>query len=660
MSDLGWAVEELEQWEAAGLLRTPRIVDSAAEPEVEIDGRKVVLLCSNNYLGLAADPRVRAAASSAARRWGAGAGASRLVSGTTRMHREFEMALASHETTQDAVLFSSGYLANLGVLGALTGPDDVVFSDELNHASIVDGCRLSKASVAVYRHGDVGHLDELMSSTPARRRVVVTDTVFSMDGDLAPLEELVVLCERHDAILVVDEAHATGVLGESGAGAVEELGLTGRVPVIVGTLSKALGAAGGYVATSGDLATLVRNQARTHVFDTAPAPAVVAAAACALEIVGAEPWRRERVRGFARKISSELQGLGFACGEPVAAIVPVQFGDARQAVQFAERLLENDVFCPGIRPPSGPEGTSRLRVTMMSTHTDEQIERVLAAFAAARSGGRQGDSPQRVEDSGGSTSKILHPQRKKPEDASPLSSRGVFVTGTDTGVGKTLITAAIAANLKASGLRVAIFKPIQTGTIDGADDAGYAGRLADCSAETGIALADPLAPSVAARFDETEIDVDAITRAYTRLKSEHDTVVVEGAGGLLVPIADGFSMADLAGELDVPLVVVARPALGTLNHTALTIEAARARGLDVVGVVISGYPSSPNSAEATNPAEIEQLCGVPIIGVVPFVEGLDVESGTPPDTFEPSVWLGPQLAGSFDRQAFLAGALAHR
>jgi 8-amino-7-oxononanoate synthase len=647
MSDLSWAVEELELWEAAGLLRTPRIVDSAAEPEVEIDGRKVVLLCSNNYLGLAADPRVRAAASNAARKWGAGAGASRLVSGTTRMHREFETALASHETTQDAVLFSSGYLANLGVLGALTGREDVVFSDELNHASIVDGCRLSKASVVVYRHRDVGHLEELIASTPARRRVVVTDTVFSMDGDLAPLEELVELCERRDAILVVDEAHATGVLGETGAGAVEELGLTGRVPVIVGTLSKSLGAAGGYVATSWDLVTLLRNQARTHVFDTAPAPAVIAAAACALEIVGAESWRRERVRELARNISSELRGLGFDAGDPVAAIVPVQIGDARRAVELSERLLENGVFCPAIRPPSVPEGTSRLRVTLMSTHTGEQLERVLEAFATATTSHPSASLP--------------YPSPSRPHrGGNGLGWPGLFVTGTDTGVGKTLVTAAIAANLKASGMRVAIFKPIQTGTIDGADDAGYAGRLADCSAETGIALADPLAPSIAARFDETEIDIDAITRAYTRLTSEHHVVVVEGAGGLLVPISDGFSMADLAGDLDVPLVVVARPALGTLNHTALTIEAARGRGLDVVGVVISGYPSSPNSAEATNPAEIEQLCGVPIIGVVPFIEGLDVEGGSAPDTFEPSAWLGPQLAGGFDRQAFLSGALTPR
>ncbi len=640
MSDLSWAVEELAQWEAAGLLRTPRIVDSAAEPEVEIDGRKVVLLCSNNYLGMAADPRVRAAASNAARKWGAGAGASRLVSGTTRMHREFETALASHETTQDAVLFSSGYLANLGVLGALTGPEDVVFSDKLNHASIVDGCRLSKASVAVYRHRDVGHLDELISSTPARRRVVVTDTVFSMDGDLAPLVELVDLCERRDAILVVDEAHATGVMGETGAGAVEELGLTGRVPVIVGTLSKSLGAAGGYVATTRDLATLLRNQARTHVFDTAPAPAVVAAAACALEIVRAEGWRRERVRELARNVSSGLRSLGYDAGDPVAAIVPVQIGDAREAVELSERLLDNGVFCPAIRPPSVPESTSRLRVTLMSTHTDEQAERVLIAFDAARNG-------TRVHIAG-------------PRESKPFLPKGLFVTGTDTGVGKTLVTAAIAANLKATGRRVAIFKPIQTGTIDGADDAGFAGRLADCSSETGIALADPLAPSVAARFDEMQIDIDAITRAYAGLRSEHDVVVVEGAGGLLVPIVDRFSMGDLAGELDVPLVVVARPALGTLNHTALTIEAARARGLDVIGVVISGYPSSPNSAEATNPAEIEQLCGVPIIGVVPFLGGLDVESGTPPITFEPSAWLGPQLAGSFDRQAFLTGALTPR
>ncbi len=633
MTDLSWAREELSEWEAAGLLRSPRTVDSAAEPEVEIDERKVLLLCSNNYLGLAADPRVRESAAVASRMWGAGAGASRLVSGTTRMHRDLETALAEHESTQDAVLFSSGYLANIGVLSALTGPEDVVFSDELNHASIVDGCRLSKANVAVYRHADSGHLDELLATTPARRRVVVTDTVFSMDGDLAPLAQLVELCERRDAILVVDEAHATGVMGATGAGAVEELGLTGRVPVIVGTLSKSLGSAGGYVATSRDVATLLRNKARSHVFDTAAPPAAVAAAACALRIVGAEPWRRERVRDLARNVSSELGNLGFETGEPVAAIVPIRVGGAGEAVELSERLLSNGVFCPAIRPPSVPEGTSRLRVTLMSTHTDEQIERVLEAFDRTRVG------------RGGSEGRKAH------------RSSSFFITGTDTGVGKTLVTAAIAANLKASGRRVAIFKPIQTGTVDGADDAGYAGRLADCSAETGIALADPLAPSVAARLDGTEVDVDAIVRAFDRLGAEHDAVVVEGAGGLLVPIADEFTMAGLAAELSLPLVVVSRPDLGTLNHTALTIEAARARGLEVIGVVISGYPFAPNSAEATNPIEIERLCGVPIIGVVPFLEGLDVEGGNPPESFDPDVWLGPQLGGTFDREAFLVGVL---
>jgi dethiobiotin synthetase len=234
------------------------------------------------------------------------------------------------------------------------------------------------------------------------------------------------------------------------------------------------------------------------------------------------------------------------------------------------------------------------------------------------------------------------------------------VTGTGTGVGKTLVTAAIAANLKASGLRTAIFKPVQTGTIDGADDAGYAGRLAECSFETGQALADPLAPSIAARLDGTEIDIESITRSFERLRSEHDAVVVEGAGGLLVPVTDEITMADLASDLGLPLVIVARPSLGTLNHTALTIEAARSRGLSVAGVVISGYPSSPNSAEATNPAEIERLCDAPIIGVVPHIDGLDVESGILPSSFEPGVWLGPQLGGTFEREAFLAGALTPR
>ena len=618
MSGLGWVAGELSAWEQAGLLRIPRVVETASSPEVEIDGRRVVLLCSNNYLGLADDTRVRTAAAAAARRWGAGSGASRLVSGTSTLHRDLEHELAAFEGAEDVVLFSSGYLANLGVLTTLTGPDDVVFSDELNHASIVDGCRLSKARVEIFRHADVAHLEALLRETPARRRVVVTDTVFSMDGDLAPLGDLVRLCERHDAALVVDEAHATGVLGDTGAGAVEELGVGGRVPVVVGTLSKALGSSGGYVATTRDLATLLRNRARSHVFDTAPAPSTIAAAMAALRIVRSEPERRERVRALARRVADELRRLGYDAGEPAAAVVPVVIGDAREAVALSERLLERGVFCPAIRPPSVPEGTSRLRVTVMATHTDEQIERALHAFGAP--------APVR----------------------GPAKPASLFVTGTDTGVGKTIVTAAIAKTLAQTGLRVAIFKPLQTGTIDGDDDARDAAHLSGCDAWTGVALADPLAPSVAADLAGVDINLDAVVGRFHELAASYDVVIVEGAGGLLVPIDEDVTMADLARELGLAVVVVARPALGTLNHTALTVEVARARGVEVTGIVISGLPSEPSLAERTNPAELERLCAAPLIGVVPALESVD------PEAFARAPgWVAPTLGGSWDRAGFL-------
>jgi 8-amino-7-oxononanoate synthase/dethiobiotin synthase len=627
VSGLDWVAGELAAWESSGLLRTPRVVETASAPEVEIDGRRVVLLCSNNYLGLADDPRVRSAAAAAARRWGAGSGGSRLVSGTASVHRDLERELAVFEGTDDAVLFSSGYLANIGLLSVLTGSEDVVFSDELNHASIVDGCRLSKARTEVYRHADVDHLNSLLGSMRARRRVVVTDTVFSMDGDLAPLSALVELCARHDAVLVVDEAHATGVLGASGAGAVEELGLVGEIPVVVGTLSKALGSAGGYVATTRDLAALLRNRARSHVFDTAPAPSTIAAARTALDIVGAEPERRARVRELARRVAGALRRVGYDTREPAAAVVPVHVGDAREAVALSERLLERGVFCPAIRPPSVPDGTSRLRVTVMATHTDEQIDRALEAFGASAG---------------------VH--RVRSADAmDACRSRSVFVTGTDTGVGKTVVTAAIARALRENGARVAIFKPLQTGTIDGDDDAGAAARLSGCDAFTGVALGDPLAPSVAADLAGVDINVEAIIRRFREVRDDYDAVVVEGAGGLLVPIDETTTMAELARALELPVVIVARPALGTLNHTALTVDVARARGLHVDGVVISRFPSEPKLAERTNPSEIEKLADTDIIGVVPRLTDVD------PVTFRDARdWLGPRFGGRFDRAAFLA------
>ncbi|MGH2727141.1 MAG: aminotransferase class I/II-fold pyridoxal phosphate-dependent enzyme, partial [Actinomycetota bacterium] len=342
---LGFVAEELRRLAQESLLREVHALDSAQEPEVTSDGARLILLASNNYLGLATDPRVTGAAAEAALRWGAGTGSARLISGAMRLHDELESHLAAFKVAQAALLFSSGYLANLGTISALAGRGDAVFSDALNHASIVDGARLSRADVHVYRHADAGHLADLLRThRSAARRLVVTDTIFSMDGDLAPLPEIVAVCEREDAILMVDEAHATGVVGPGGRGAVAHFGLEGRVPIVMGTLSKALGAAGGYIAGSHDLIAFLRNRARAFIFDTAPPPPAVGAAAAALDVVEREPQRVERARELAFRLAQGLRASGYAVPDPAAAIVPVVVGAADAALALSRSLRAGGVL----------------------------------------------------------------------------------------------------------------------------------------------------------------------------------------------------------------------------------------------------------------------------------------------------------------------------
>jgi 8-amino-7-oxononanoate synthase len=385
---LSFCAEELQRLEAAGLGRRVRSLDSPSEPEVLLDGQRVLCFASNNYLGLAAHPEVTAAAADAARRFGAGTGSARLITGGLTLHDELEAALAAFKGAEAALLFSSGYLANLGTISALVGRGDAVFSDALNHASIIDGARLSRAAVCVYGHGDAGHLDDLLARWRARaasgaRALVVTDSVFSMDGDLAPLPEIADTCERHGAVLMVDEAHASGVIGPGGRGAVAHFGLEGRVPVVMGTLSKALGAAGGFIAGTGELCAFLRNRARSFIFDTAMPPPVAAAARAALRILEREPERPERARALARQLAAGLSAGGYQVAAPDAAIVPVVIGEAADTVALSQGLLDRGVLVTAIRPPTVPPGTSRLRATVMATHTDAHLARALEAFGAA-------------------------------------------------------------------------------------------------------------------------------------------------------------------------------------------------------------------------------------------------------------------------------------
>lgn len=381
MIEIEARLDELEQ---LGLARRTRLVSGPQGPRVVLDGKPVLLLCSNNYLGLADHPAVREAAADAAMRWGVGAGGSRLVSGTMTIHQRLEARLAAFERRQAALLFGSGYLANVGVVSALARAGDVVFSDELNHASIVDGCRLSRADVFIYEHGDVEHLEWGLREAEGRGALIVTDGVFSMDGDVAPLPELVELAQRYDVRLVVDEAHGTGTLGPGGRGAVAEAGCEDGVDVIVGTLGKALGSYGAYVACDQQMARYLVNASRALIYSTAPAPPAVAGALAALSLLEEQPRRVEKLQTNAALLRSELANAGFPVDDEARTpIVPLVFGEADLAVRTCEKALERGVFAQAIRPPTVPAGSSRLRLAVMASHSKSELRDAARALAQA-------------------------------------------------------------------------------------------------------------------------------------------------------------------------------------------------------------------------------------------------------------------------------------
>jgi 8-amino-7-oxononanoate synthase len=372
-----WAREELSALEAKGLRRHLEPLETPQGPRVRVGGRMYLNFSSNDYLGLANDAAVKEAARAAVLRHGVGAGASRLIVGDSTAHQALERAVAAFEGTEAALLFNSGYAANVGVLSALLAPGDVVFSDALNHASLIDGCRLAKATVVVYPHRDVTALEALVATHRGRRRLVVTDAVFSMDGDRAPLAALSVLCRREGLGLVVDEAHATGILGKRGAGLCEATGV--RPDVLMGTLSKGLGCVGAYVAGSAALRELLFNKARSLVFSTALPPAMCAAAKVALERIQTDPslraalWRN--ISAFARG----LRALGLSAHED-SAIFSVVLGEPERAVAASKRLREQGLLVKPIRPPTVPQGTSRLRVTLSAGHSEADVQQLLAAL----------------------------------------------------------------------------------------------------------------------------------------------------------------------------------------------------------------------------------------------------------------------------------------
>ncbi len=381
MGKIDFIEKELQSLKEKERYRQIRWIEESPSPWVRMNGERVLLLCSNNYLGLANDPRLKKEALQAIEKWGCGSGGSRSISGSLAIHRLLEERLAQFHGCEAALLFNSGYSANLSLLTSLMGEGDAIYSDALNHASIVDGCRLSKASVQIYPHLGMKHLESLLEENQEKRRkLIVTDGIFSMDGDLAPLSEIVQLARRYEAITMVDEAHAIGVFGANGRGATEHFQLSQEVDIRMGTFGKALGCFGAYVAGRKSLIEFLINRGRVFLYTTAVPPSVSASVMASLDIVEQEPKRRERLWENVHTLREGLNHLGFDTLKSQAHIIPVLIGEPEETMEMDRRLLEEKVFAQGIRPPTVPEGKCRLRVTVMATHTREDINFALERF----------------------------------------------------------------------------------------------------------------------------------------------------------------------------------------------------------------------------------------------------------------------------------------
>lgn len=384
-----WVDEELRRLESAQLRRRLRVRESPhIGGMVQLDGRQLIDFGSNDYLGQAADARLIDAVRHAAGEAGWGSAASPLVSGYGVLHRRLEQELAALEECEAAVLFPTGFAANVAAVTTLAGADDLILSDELNHASIIDGCRLSRARIAIYRHADVGHAAELIAAhrreNPPRRILIVSDSLFSMDGDFAPLRELADLADETGAMLLVDEAHATGVWGDRGSGVCEQLGVEQRIAVRIGTLSKGLGSLGGFAVGPQSVIEWIRNAGRSWIFSTAQPEAVAAASLAAINIVRSEPQRRVELHARSSWLREELRGQGWDLCGSASQIIPLRVGAAGRAVELAAKLMDAGFFVPAIRPPAVPEGGSRLRLSLRWSHTGEQLQRLVETLGEMR------------------------------------------------------------------------------------------------------------------------------------------------------------------------------------------------------------------------------------------------------------------------------------
>lgn len=585
-------LQELESWESAGLGR------SLARREPVAREREFT---SNDYLGLAGDPELIEAAREALSAYGAGGRASRLLGGGSPLDDELEETVAGWLGAEAALLFPTGYQANLGVIGALAGPRDIVLSDELNHASLIDAVRLARTRVGVFRHNDLDELARrLARAQGARRRIIVVESIYSMDGDRAPLAELNQLAEEHDAWLVVDEAHAVGLLGPEGAGAWAEEERAGadpsRLAARIVTGGKALGVTGALVAGPRALREELLNRARSFVYTTGVAPAVSGALLAAVRRVRADRTPAERALSVAREIAARLE-----LPTPAAAIVPFVVGDSQDTLELANKLEGHGLDVRAVRPPTVPHGTARLRIACHA-YNDAGIEPLVGALSGAV---------------------------RSSYDPAPLSSARptCVVVGTDTGIGKTVVSALLvrAAGLRCGPQRARYWKPVQTG-----DDSDTR-TVRELSLDLQPALEEPLyefplpaSPHEAAADAGARIDPERIHERLAELRrpaapdaasapnaSAPELMIVELAGGLLVPYDDRTVQADFLARERLNTVLVARSGLGTLNHTLLTVEAMAARHLVPKALFLVGPPHVSNRATLAERTGIEHVFELP-------------------------------------------------
>jgi len=575
---------ELERWKTKGLGRDARLPGA-------IQG---IDLGSNDYLGLARDPRVVAGARAALEEFGAGGRAARLLRGGSPLDERAEAAVAEWLGAEAALFFPSGFQANLGLICALAGRGDALFSDQLDHASLIDAARLSRARVFVHAHLDLAELDLLLArARHARRRFVLTEGIFSMDGDAPPLAELDELCRRHDAYLVVDEAHSAGVVGLAGAGAWAALGGRdeARLAARVVTGGKALGVAGAFVVGSRVLRELLVNRARSFLFTTAPPPAVAGGLLAAVAVCRGMDAERARLRALATELAKRL-GLA----PPAGAIVPFPAGSPERALELAQRLEARGLFVPAVRPPSVPEGGSRLRIVCHAFNRASELDELARVLEGA-------------------------PRPPKKTEI-PDAGTALFVVGTDTGVGKTVVSALLLRAARARGL-AAYWKPVQTGM---ESDSATVLHLAEASQHECLPNAWsfplPASPHEAAAHAGQTIEPKRIHEGLRGLLRTllGTRVIVELAGGLLVPYRSEpelVTQADWLAEARAPLLLVARSGLGTLNHTLLTIEAMRARHLEPRALFLVGPPHESNRRT------LARVAGVPRILELPLFEPLE-------------------------------------